>query len=179
MGLLFKMRSISSFYLFWGTVQTWIYKWTNNSTDLWFLVLQHMFDNMNLKMKDRAFKMQKNYSFGCALSLDTQSCILAARAVEGVCFIFSWTEQINNWTLCTLYTKILFIIKVIKYQFWLQFPQKNNQKHVDLRFHSSKVEFVHSFWRKRLLEKIISTFSDLWHNRAASWGHRSCYHACM
>ena len=48
--------------------------------------------------------------------------------------------------------------------FWcLQFPPKNQRKQVDLRFHSSKVEFVRSFfWRKRQLEKIISTFSDLY-----------------
>ena len=49
--------------------------------------------------------------------------------------------------------------------FWcLQSPPKNERKQVDLSFYSSKVEFIHPaiFWRKRLLEKIISTFSDLY-----------------
>ena len=48
--------------------------------------------------------------------------------------------------------------------FWcLQFPPKNQRKQVYLKFHSSKVEFLYSFfWRKCRLEKIISTLSDLY-----------------
>ena len=45
----------------------------------------------------------------------------------------------------------------------LQFSPKYERKQVDLRFHSSKVEFVRSFfWRKRWLEKVILTLSDLY-----------------
>ena len=35
------------------------------------------------------------------------------------------------------------------------FLQKNKQKQVDLRFHSSKVEFVRRFWRKRWIKKLF------------------------
>ena len=47
--------------------------------------------------------------------------------------------------------------------FWgRRFPPKNKRKQVDLRFHGSKVEFrLFVFWRKRWLEKIVSTLSDL------------------
>ena len=46
--------------------------------------------------------------------------------------------------------------------FWcLQFPPKNKQKQVDLRYHSSKVEFICLFWNNCQLEKIITTLSDL------------------
>ena len=42
-----------------------------------------------------------------------------------------------------------------------QFPPKKEPKQFDLRFHNSLVKFVHLFFmRKRLLEKIILTFSD-------------------
>ena len=49
--------------------------------------------------------------------------------------------------------------------FWcLQFPPKNEQKQVDLRFHSSKVEFVHSFFGGNIYLKnyfrLFLTFSN-------------------
>ena len=44
----------------------------------------------------------------------------------------------------------------------LQFLQKNERKQVNLRFQSSKVEFVCSFFVGNVgLKKSISTFSDL------------------
>ena len=53
---------------------------------------------------------------------------------------------------------------ISKFLWCLQFPPKKTPKQVDLRFHSSKVEFVCSFFGGNiyLLEKIISTFSDLY-----------------
>ena len=47
--------------------------------------------------------------------------------------------------------------------FWgRQFPPKNEQKQVNLRYHSSKVEFVCSFfWRKSMTLKTISKLTDL------------------
>ena len=43
-----------------------------------------------------------------------------------------------------------------------RFPPKNEQKQVDLRFHSSKIEFVRSFFGENVgLKKIIFTLSDL------------------
>ena len=58
--------------------------------------------------------------------------------------------------------------------FWcLQFPPKNEQKQVDLRFHSSKVEFVRSFFGGNVgLKKsfrLCLTFS--------SWQKKSVQHS--
>ena len=51
----------------------------------------------------------------------------------------------------------------LEMSFWcLQFLPKKERKQVNLRFNSSKVEFVRLFfWRKCWLEKIVSTLSDL------------------
>jgi len=48
--------------------------------------------------------------------------------------------------------------------FWcLQFPPKNEQKQLDMRFHISKVEFVCSFFGGNVsLKKMVSTLSDLY-----------------
>ena len=46
--------------------------------------------------------------------------------------------------------------------FCLQFPPKKERKQVNLRLHSSKVEFVRMFFVGNVdLKKIISTLSDL------------------
>ena len=44
-----------------------------------------------------------------------------------------------------------------------KFPPKNEQKQVDLRYHSSKVEFLRSFfWRKSKTSKPLSKLTDLY-----------------
>ena len=53
-----------------------------------------------------------------------------------------------------LISKCLFVV--------LQFPPKIERKEVNLRVHSSKVEFVRSFFGENVdLKKIILTLSDL------------------
>ena len=59
--------------------------------------------------------------------------------------------------------------------FWcLQFPPKNEQKQVDLRFHSSKVEFVRLFFGGNVdLKKSFRFFLTF------SWNSIYCYYFCF
>ena len=53
-------------------------------------------------------------------------------------------------------------VDIEKYVWCLQFPPKNEQKQVNLRYHCGEVEFISSFFGGNVsLKVIISTLSDL------------------